>query len=525
MVLVFVALLFIAFAGCSVSPPITTRLKAPWQHSDLVLESLEYVQEHHPRFYFKYLESFENVPVPRTAEEAYSISLERLYMLYTSDNVEQHQNRKAMDINITQSLFKLSLSLRVFSPRIQAFYSFYETNVVPEFSNSNNGFRKDCTVWADVNHTQVCDVEQLETVIQDIRLTKKKSYKNTYDTARVLSIDHVYPSKTSSGDQSLIILYADIYEKETFLFHKKLSELSEASQIRYILRYRPPSRGKDSDPVYLSGYGVILSIKKTDYIVIDDRKVTSAEATSEIFSEDSIDEENLIEKGVPVLKKFEKIDFELSSKSAELIMTSINPAKTLIYLSQNFPKLAHIVNERSAPSHEFSELCKKNFAAAQKLEDSRFWVNGIALEDSHVQPFLLLRLLQGEGKTLDALNRTGLNLNQARDFLISMTPEEESTKTVIDFRDDNVLVWINNLEKDTRYQSWPNSLQGLFRPLFPGQLYYISKNIFSILFVLDFSTAEGLSYFSELVNLVKNDIPFRFGFVPTVHLTSDQHEG
>lgn len=39
------------------------------------------------------------------------------------------------------------------------------------------------------------------------------------------------------------------------------------------------------------------------------------------------------------------------------------------------------------------------------------------------------------------------------------------------------LQWINNLEVDSRYNSWPSSLQELLRPTFPGVIRQIRKNL------------------------------------------------
>lgn len=37
--------------------------------------------------------------------------------------------------------------------------------------------------------------------------------------------------------------------------------------------------------------------------------------------------------------------------------------------------------------------------------------------------------------------------------------------------------WVNNLEVDSRYNSWPSSLQELLRPTFPGVIRQIRKNL------------------------------------------------
>ena len=74
------------------------------------------------------------------------------------------------------------------------------------------------------------------------------------------------------GDVSLppAVLYADISSPMFKDFHETLSDMAKEGQISYRVRYRPPQHWT-SRPLFVSGYGVELALKRTDYIVIDDR--------------------------------------------------------------------------------------------------------------------------------------------------------------------------------------------------------------------------------------------------------------
>ena len=87
---------------------------------------------------------------------------------------------------------------------------------------------------------------------------------------KILPFDHVLHSNEETISP-LIILYADVFSSNFAPFHQFITELVNNGEARYILRYKPP-KGK-RDILYLTGYGVELALKKTDYIVIDDRKV------------------------------------------------------------------------------------------------------------------------------------------------------------------------------------------------------------------------------------------------------------
>jgi UDP-glucose:glycoprotein glucosyltransferase len=68
------------------------------------------------------------------------------------------------------------------------------------------------------------------------------------------------------------ILYADIFSPSFDEFHSKLVEMSDSSEITYVLRFKPSANAVQKE-LFLSGYGVELAIKSTEYKVIDDRKV------------------------------------------------------------------------------------------------------------------------------------------------------------------------------------------------------------------------------------------------------------
>ena len=75
-----------------------------------------------------------------------------------------------------------------------------------------------------------------------------------------------------------MVLYADIQNEIFKEFHSVLKKAAEDSAVRYILRYRPVTgysltRPLKDKPLFVAGYGVELMLKKTDYIVIDDREV------------------------------------------------------------------------------------------------------------------------------------------------------------------------------------------------------------------------------------------------------------
>lgn len=54
------------------------------------------------------------------------------------------------------------------------------------------------------------------------------------------------------------------------------------------------------------------------------------------------------------------------------------------------------------------------------------------------------------------------------------------------------------------------------RQTYPGQLVQIRKNVFNVLFVLDFSRFDQLKIIEDVFSFIENQIPIRFGIVPIV---------
>ena len=55
----------------------------------------------------------------------------------------------------------------------------------------------------------------------------------------------------------------------------------------------------------------------------------------------------------------------------------------------------------------------------------------------------------------------------------------------LDILSDQHVHWLNDLESDRMYHRWSNDLMDLLRPMFPGQLSRLARNIFNAVFLVD----------------------------------------
>jgi UDP-glucose:glycoprotein glucosyltransferase len=98
-----------------------------------------------------------------------------------------------------------------------------------------------------------------------------------------------------------------------------------------------------------------------------------------------------------------------------------------------------------------------------------FWMNGMHIPRENVEAFNLLSLMRRERNLIFSLRKLGLSSNEAVMFLSHEKIAEKievGTTNRFDIRDDveggDVIIWLNDLEKDTRYKSWPLEIRNVF---------------------------------------------------------------
>lgn len=261
------------------------------------------------------------------------------------------------------------------------------------------------------------------------------------------------------GDSSAppSILYADITSPNFGHFHKTLARTARDGRTSYRVRHRKPL-STDAKPLVIPGYGVELALKRTDYIVIDDRddeKNKDAKAISE--TEVKFEDEEFAD--LKPLSTSELVD--LSVKASSFIVQSENPFDTLVKLSQDFPKYSSALASHNA-SAEF--IAEHNYNRAQLVPAGYnvWWMNGVQLPERQISSLSLLDIIRKERKLINGVRELGLTGLQAIDLLahpnITAAKTEDEAQRY-DWRDETegggILVWMNDLEKDKRYADWP----------------------------------------------------------------------
>ena len=274
----------------------------------------------------------------------------------------------------------------------------------------------------------------------------------------------------------------------------------------------------------MSGYGVELALKRTDYIVIDDRQDGDEKKEEGVTLGDSV----LREEELPDLRPLSSSELlRLGMKAASLVLASEEPLDTLSKLSQDFPRYSGSLAGVNI-SDEFLQEHVSNREILLPAGFNVLWINGVQIMPRDLNPYSLLEHLRRERKMINGVQELGLTGPEAIDLLsheaiTASNLDQEAQR--YDWRDEaeggNVIMWMNDVEKDKRYSEWPDSLQSLLQRTYPGQLPPVRRDIHNLVVPVDFANYADVSLvIQQLQSFVKRKLPIRFGLVPQIKSTA-----
>jgi len=242
-----------------------------------------------------------------------------------------------------------------------------------------------------------------------------------------------------------------------------LSKTAKEGKTSYRIRHKPSNKASKS-PLVVNGYGVELQLKRTDYIVIDDRQKEESQASGQKPLVTGLDEDQEVADLKP-LSKDEVSD--LGVKAASFVMKSNQPMDTLLKLVQDFPKYSSIIAGQHV-SDSFLEEHTKNRELLLPAGLNMIWINGVQIPARDVNPYSLLAHLRRERALINGIRSQGLSAPDVVALLshgaIAATQTEDEPQRY-DFRDEieggNVIIYLNDIEKDDRYESWPTDLRAV----------------------------------------------------------------
>ncbi|KAJ2723390.1 killer toxin resistant protein [Coemansia sp. Benny D115] len=525
-------------AEAHASLPIRARLLSSFAAPPLLFEIAEAISMHNSSAYFPFLLKLAENSSVFDGSDADAYKQAMLWI-----------KQESLLEPFAQSLVQLEISAHAHAPAVVAQYQHYTATVVPEIKNARGDkhFDDSCAVWAQYKDKQACSVEALGQML-DI----EKFYGDTYvEEAKVepvkLAFDHVYAPESAQAPK-IVALYADPRAEGFVAMHSHLKTLADNGEITYILRYRPWNT-ESADPdqqsaLGLSGYGVELALKSTEYKVIDDRDLGDASAraaagpgsqklSAQGTNGDSgaAEYELFASKAEPVVKGLpEKLISDLGIQALQMVLAAdgSNKLSTLRQLVQNLPRYAHLLAEVPVNNTLADQIKQSPFESTTPALS----INGLELDSSDIDPFIVLEHLCKENSILAGLESLGISQSQAIDLLFAVdsgSADSDTGRLAFDMRDKStdkkVIMWLNDLEKDRRYASWPTDLQALKRIIAPGMIQRIGRNIVQVIFALDFADPESwVLVLEDLLANVEHGLPMQFGVVPLVDYDTTQQE-
>eukprot|EP00076_Gallus_gallus_P013988 XP_015132664.1 UDP-glucose:glycoprotein glucosyltransferase 1 isoform X2 [Gallus gallus] len=497
------------------SKAVTTSLTTKWSSTPLLLETSEFLSEESQEKFWNFVEASQHI---RTSEHD------------GSDYSTYHEMLKVASQSLSplqQNLLKFSLSLRSYSATVQAFQQIAADEPPP----------KGCALFFAVHGEKTCEYNSLGTLLKTASERPKPF---------LFRGDHTYPA--SSPDCPVVILYAEIGTEDFYRFHKLLVRRAEAGEITYVLRHYIANPSKEK--VYLSGYGVELAIKSTEYKAKDDTQVKGTDVNATVIDEDDpIDEvqgflfgklrhlypdlseelkelrKHLVESTneMAPLKVWQLQDLSFQTAARILAAPPVDALMVMKDLSQNFPTKARAITKTVVSLELRTEIeeNQKYFKGTLGLQpgDSALFINGLHIDLDTQDIFSLFDVLRNEARVMEGLHSLGIEGLSLHNVL-KLNIQPSDSDYAVDIRSP-AISWINNLEVDSRYNSWPSSVQELLRPTFPGVIRQIRKNFHNLVLIVD-PTHETTA---ELLNVAEmflsNHIPLRIGLVFVVNDCDD----
>lgn len=358
------------------------------------------------------------------------------------------------------SSWKLALSVHEAAPRIEAQYQFWNSTVrAIEMAHVQANMIPALAIFKPNN--ELC---------ADPQCTFAGSIKaKNYEThAAPQPFDRVVGSPVKSESWTIYVDPADPDSMASVRVWR--NEHADAS---FRLRYRVPhsilAGESQGDPLYVSGYGVELALKRTDYIVIDDRDAENKK--EEEAARGGADESPTTLAGDGELRDVTPLSsselLNLGINTASFILQSDNPMDKLLSLAQDFPKHASSLSAHNATEQFLDE----HYANRQMLLPAGYnvmWINGVQIGPRDVNVFSLLDHLRRERRLMSGFRDLGVSSRQAVNLLSHSEIAEAQTggdAQRYDTRDDidggRVIIWLNNIEKDKRYAGWPEEIKAV----------------------------------------------------------------
>lgn len=530
------------------------NLEASWRPSPFQLNLLESISGYNESLFINTLANIIGFSIEENeSDEESNEELNDVDGTLISDSHIYMKVVDALNLDDTsKSFIGFNLVNKIFTPRIQAHYEYYTNVVDPQFSHR---LYKECSTdsfgnkilsgesdkhqaWILYNNKLYCSSDEVFAL---------KTDKKSTSTDDVLPFDRVIGSNQESP---LLVLYGDI-ESEVFKnMFINLYESAKIGKLRFVWRYIPSNNPDQREQ--LSGYGADITLKRTDYMVIDDRDINKIE----FKNEKRIENKNYhLDKGFSRIARLDELKpiskdnlTDLGLKLTSFILSNdysdISNHDLLNSILQDFPKFAYYVSQLDPENIDsVRESVNANVKLGMSEESNGIYINGSPINKLELDVLKLVDKVRDELKLVNELKELGFTTGQAKKLLfkfalLSAVKESQfrTGNTIMGGNENRFkvynyqftpmsrhkkggVVFFNNIEKDDVYESFPSSRREAYlgfsaQHLRPGQIPIIRENIHDLIFALNFSDKEQLKVFFTFSKIILDkSLPQQLGLI------------
>ena len=500
----------------SSSKKVDVFLKTDWDDQPLIAQAGEFISDVSPSLYWSFFEFISNCITNFVTDIDYFNCALRFCTQYMPFGYSQ--------------LFGFAQGLQYYAPKIQMY-----RHIAEEYTQGHNFSHQSCDIFVVLCDTIViCDIKLLDTFLP-LNLT---CISNT------LNIGHsstLFPSNINlTSSSSIIVVYGPFGRQITINYIHKIKSLVEDGLLAGFV-YRPWYVSKTPhSSTLLSGYGVELSIKDTEYRTMDDLTLDKDSDTDlyqfqfltqldglkfKILGSlhinytqelNSLQNRMLeIQQDFLPLKKWQISDLGL--QVCQWLLNSYpemgyNGLYSLSEFLKFFPvECKHLylldITDELRKEIIFNQRIMHTFG----IENGQnvFLLNGKVFQS--LDPFTMVPYLVDELSQFSKFESLGISPVDIF-ILMQLDFHYEEVQYAVDTR-HGCIYYVNDIENDFEYSSWTRNLHELLRPTFPGVIRQVRRNFFNLVLCLDPSELYAYHLLRSANYFMSNNIPVKIGFI------------
>ncbi|KAI0462466.1 hypothetical protein LJB42_003959 [Komagataella kurtzmanii] len=483
-------------------------LKANWFKTPFPLLLLETVASENESGFYTILDAMFDVSFESLELEDEDLQFEAVPFVKSDEELYEKWSHRA-GASIEKSITDIYLANKYYAPRVQSHYQHYnevQSSILGDKCGTNP------KAWLYFNNEVYCNSD-------DVFALKTGSKTGQ---PQILPFDRLIGIR--NDEAPVAIIYGDYRSPLFSQFISNLAGFVKDGRLRLAWRYIPDESVLQKET--LAGYGVDLTLKRTDYIVIDDRDIVLDKSleTKPIAAESdnfwdvySKEIEHVSEKDIRAL------GYKLSLYIKSLEVCENEKLAILTKLIQDFPKYASFI-DRQVTDTEAEEIIEDSWENSINDLPQGVYINGAVVDQSKLNYMEILNILKREYAFIDDITKFGVTGTHAQDIMkryaahISDRSVNNTMFKRFDIRGHGEAVfYLNDIETDPQYSGLSSSRKYYTTSVAPGEIPPVRENIHESVFVIDLADHNQvytLLQFSSV--MLSNRIPQRVGFVPLI---------